>query len=66
MAVEHPEAVSVMVPKELGSDHAVVPLHNPQVALVEAPPEPGLAPFLLKEARRDMPHNVNLQKPELP
>lgn len=65
-AVEHAKAVCVMVPKELGSDHPVVLLHNSQVALVEVPPEPGLAPFLLKEARRDMPHNVDLQKQELP
>lgn len=66
MAVEHAKAVCVMVPKELGSNHRVVPLHNSQVALVEAPPEPGLAPFLLKEARRDVPHNVDLEKQELP
>lgn len=66
VTVEHAEAVGVMVPKELGRDHPVVLLHNLQVPLVKAPPEPGLAPFLLKEARRDVPHNVNLQRQELP
>lgn len=66
VAVEHSKAVCVMVPKELGSDHPVVLLHNSQVPLVKAPPEPGLAPFLLKEARRDVPHNVDLEKQELP
>lgn len=65
-AVEHAKAVGVMVPKELGSDHTVVFLHNAQVPLVKVPPEPGLAPFLLKEARGDVPHNVDLQKQELP
>lgn len=66
VAVEHAKAVCVMVPKELGSNHLVVPLHNFQVALIKAPLEPGFAPFLLKEARGDVPHNVDLQKQELP
>lgn len=50
-----------MVPKKLGSNHSVVLLHNFQVSFIKATPEPGLASFLLKEARRDMPHNVDLQ-----
>lgn len=65
VAVEHAKAVRVMVPKELGSDHPVMLLHNSQVPLVKAPPEPRLAPFLLKEAGGHVPHNIDLQKKEL-
>lgn len=51
-----------MVPKKLGSNHSVVLLHNFQVSFIKAAPEPGLASFLLEEARRDVPHDVDLQK----
>lgn len=51
-----------MVSKKLGSNHSVVLLHNFQVSFIKITLEPGLASFLLKETRRDVPHNVDLQK----
>lgn len=51
-----------MVSKELGSNHSVVLLHNFQVSLIEIPAEPRLASFLLKEAWRDVTHNIDLQE----
>ena len=54
-----------MVPKKLGSNHSVMLLHDFQVSFIKATPEPGLASFLLEEARRDVPHDVDLQKQEL-
>lgn len=65
ITVKHPKAVCVMVPKKLGSNHLVVLLHDFQVSFIKATPEPGHASFLLEEARRDVPHNVDLQKQEL-
>lgn len=62
IAVKHPKAVSVMVPKELGSYHCMVLLHDLRIAFVKVLPEPGFALLLLKEARRDVPHNVDLQQ----
>lgn len=62
ITVKHPKAVCVMVSKKLGSNHSVVLLHNFQVSFIKITLEPGLASFLLKETRRDVPHNVDLQK----
>jgi len=51
-----------MVPKKLGSNHSVVLLHDSQVSFIKATPEPALASLLLEEARRDVSHDVDLQK----
>lgn len=60
--VEHPEAVSVMVPKELPCYDVVVLLDHLQVLLVEAIPEPRLLPCLLKEPWGHMANYVDLQR----
>lgn len=62
IAVKHSKAVSVMVSKELGSYHTVVLLHNLHIALIKLLLEPGLASLLLKDARWNMPHNIDLPK----
>lgn len=58
--IKHPEAVSVVVPKELPREDMMVLPDHPQVLLVEALPEPSLVPRLLKEPWGHVANNVHL------
>ena len=48
--------------KELCHNYTVILLNNLCVSLVKVFSEPHLPSFLLKEARRDMPNNIDLQR----
>ena len=50
-----------MVPEELPCDDPMVLLDHLQVLLIEALPEPGLVPRLLKEPRGHVANNVRLR-----
>lgn len=58
--IEHPKAVSVVVPEELPCNDPVVPLDHLQVLLVETLPEPCFVLLLLKEPRGHVANNVHL------
>lgn len=59
--VEHLKAVRVVVPEELPCDDPVVLLDHLQVLLIEALPEPGFVPRLLKEPGGHVANNVHLR-----
>lgn len=58
--VEHPEAISVMMTKELSKNDRLMLLNQIQVQLVEFRCVPLLPPFLLKETWRDVANYVDL------
>lgn len=58
--VEHSEAISVMMTKELSKNDRLMLLNQIQVQLVEFRCVPLLPPFLLKETWRDVADYVDL------